>query len=174
MRYNSYGIGECGARIAANILSSYRNIAGRRVIKSRNKVDKRRFSASRTADDTDRRAAQGAEADTVKTRRTRAAISKRNIVKCDAAVFKRADAVGHVSHARLDCHNIRNSACTGERTVERYDKRRELYKLDDNLEHVVIQRNDLALCERAELDTNSGFSDKKNSRKIDQDICYRV
>lgn len=129
------------------------------------------LAAARAADDADGRAGRGGKAHAGDGFRTRAGIAHGNAVKHDAAV-RRVERRGlfAVLLRGLDGKNAGDAVAAGRRLGERDNQIRHFDQLDENLAHVVVQRDDLSLRQRAHLHAQRARVDQQNHRRVDDQI----
>ena len=164
------------ARIAFHVLPVDPHAAGNRVVKARDQADQRRLAAAGAADDADRLPALHGEADVAKARRAGALVGEGDVLKAHGvlALRCRRGALGRVLHARAHPQHAADALRAGHRLVERDDQRRELDQLDDDLQHVVVQRDDLPLLHAAEVDLHGRLVDQEHGREVDEHIGQRI
>ena len=135
-----------------HVFAAHKDLSLRRVVKPRDEVRQRGFARAGAADDADGLPGRGGEADTAERVRARAGIAER-----DAAELQRRAAAAvrqgvlPVGHAGLRLQHLRDPARAGDGFCDVQDQVGELDELDQDLRHVVIQRDQLALRDDARV-----------------------
>ena len=155
----------------AHIHAVHQHAAARHVVKAGDEVDQRALAAARAADDADGRTGCGVETHAGDGFRTRAGIAHRNAVEHDAAV-RRVDSGDFfaVLLRGFDGQHGCYAVAAGRGLGERDNQVRHFDKLDENLAHVVIQRDNLTLGQRAHLHAQRARVNQQNHSRVDDQI----
>ena len=93
-----------------------------------------------------------------------------------AGLFRR-DFTGRLPrelHARLGVQHGLHTACTGQRLAHLHDEVGQLDQLDQDLVHIVDQRDDVAGGHAPDVDLDAAHIQQRHDGKVDDDIGQRV
>ena len=175
MRHNADAAAQLVLADVAHVHAVHQHPAARHVIKAGDEVDQRALAAARAADHADGRTGRGGEAHAGDGFRARAGIAHGNAVEDDAAA-RRVDGRGlfAVLLRGADGEDGGYAVAAGRSLRQRDDQVRHLNQLDENLAHVIIQRDDLPLRQRAHLHAHRAGVNQHDHRRVDDHVGRRV
>ena len=176
LRHDADLAAQLPGRIVAHIDAVDKDAPARRVIETGDEIDERGLSGARAADDTDGLPAPHAEAQAGQRLCARAAVAQRDIFEHDCVLCSGIilSGLARERHTRILVKHAFDAAGAGSRLRDRNDQVRELDELDQDLGHVIDERHDLALRQRAALDLPRARPDQGDDRAVDEDIGQGV
>ena len=176
LRHDADLAAQLPGRIVAYIDAVDKDAPARRVIETGDEIDERGLSGARAADDTDGLPAPHAEAQAGQRLRARAAIAQRDIFEHDCVLCSGIilSGLARERHTRILVKHAFDAAGAGSRLRDRNDQVRELDELDQDLGHVIDERHDLSLRQRAALDLPRARPDQGDDRAVDEDVGQGV
>ena len=148
------------------------------VVEAGDEADEAGFAAAGAADDADGLAALGGEIDVGEAGCACALVGQAHMVETDgvAGLFRRniAGELGRELHAGLGVQNRLHTACTGQSLAHLNDEVGQLDQLDQDLVHVVDQRDDVAGGHAPDVDLDAAYIQQRHDGKVDDNVGQRV
>ena len=158
-----------------HILAPHEHLSVCRVIEAGDQICQRRFAGACAADHANRLAGRGTEADIGQRIRACLRIAEADVpefqLRLSRAVRQRVRAA---HHAGLRVQHLRNAARAGGGFCDVQDQIGKLDQLDQDLRHIVIKRDQLALRDRALVHADAAHAQNRDNGQIDDHIRQRI
>ena len=159
----------------AHVHAAQQHAAFGRVVEAGDESDERGFAAARAADDADGLAGEDGEGDVVQRFRTRALVEQGDVFKLNAAkerVLRRDERAVLLGGA--DAQHGGDAVAAGPGLGQQDDQVGHLDQLYEDLAHVVVQRDDLALRQVAHAHAQRAGVDQQDDGGVDNHIRQRI